>query len=160
MKPPLRRLAVLFSRLSGYTSAALRALKDAYGVELLVFRWQPAREAPFDRDQFTWIDALHDKKDQTGGEIVTTLEAFGPDALLMSGWMDDDYLHAARHFKGRGVTVVAGSDAQWQGSWRQQLARLAAPWYLHSAIDVLWVSGERQRQFAYRLGFTGPRCWS
>jgi glycosyltransferase involved in cell wall biosynthesis len=35
-----------------------------------------------------------------------------------------------------------------------------APWYLHTALDVLWVAGERQRQLAYRLGFRGEQCWS
>jgi glycosyltransferase involved in cell wall biosynthesis len=44
--------------------------------------------------------------------------------------------------------------------WKQQVARFISPWYLHSAIDVLWVSGERQRQFAHRLGYTGDCCWS
>jgi glycosyltransferase involved in cell wall biosynthesis len=59
----------------------------------------------------------------------------------------------------QGVFVVAGSDEQWKGTWRQQGARLIAPWYLHSAIDVLWVAGERQRQFARRLGYRGAQCW-
>src|SRR5699024_540616 len=66
----------------------------------------------------------------------------------------------ARHFKKQGVPVVAGCDTQWRGTWRQEVARRMARWYLHPSIDVLWVSGERQRQFANRLGFTGPRCWS
>ncbi|RMH39016.1 MAG: glycosyltransferase, partial [Gammaproteobacteria bacterium] len=48
----------------------------------------------------------------------------------------------------------------WTGSLRQRVASVVAPWYLHSAIDVLWVSGERQRQLARRLGYAGARCWS
>ena len=151
---------MLFSRLSGYMSASLRKLKERHEAELLVFRWKPAREAPFDRSQFDWIDTLCDKDAFTRAEIVASLDRFQPDAILMAGWMDKDYLHVARHFKHRGVPVVAGCDTQWRGTWRQEVARRMARWYLHPSIDVLWVSGERQRQFANRLGFTGPRCWS
>ena len=37
--------------------------------------------------------------------------------------------------------------------------RIVAPWYLKPAIDVLWVTGKRQRQFAEKLGYRGRRCW-
>jgi glycosyltransferase involved in cell wall biosynthesis len=39
------------------------------------------------------------------------------------------------------------------------LAALVAPWHVHRFIDVLWVTGERQRQLAHALGFRGERCW-
>ena len=160
MAAKLERVAVLSSRLSGYAAAGLRRLKEDYGVDLLVFRWRPAEEAPFDVSNFAWIEALHAKEDVELDEMMGLLEAFKPQALLISGWMDRDYLRAARIFKRRGVPVVAGSDTQWSGALRQQVGRLLAPWYLHPAIDVLWVTGERQRQLAKRLGYVGERCWS
>src|SRR5690554_6405044 len=43
---------------------------------------------------------------------------------------------------------------------RQQVARVIAPRYLHTAIDVLWVAGERQRSLAAALGCGADRCWS
>ena len=153
------RVAVLFSRLSGYMAACLKALKQEHGVELLVFRWKPATSAPFDAHLFDWIDTLYDKKDCSRDKMVAEIAAFDPHAILMAGWMDRDYLHTARQLRKLGVPVVAGSDTQWRGSARQHLANALASWYLHPAIDILWASGERQRTFARKLGYTGENCW-
>lgn len=153
------RIAVLHSRLSPHMAACFRTLCARYGVELLVVRIPPAENAPFDDRHFGWIDQLHDRDSLSVADMMRMLESFSPDAVFMSGWFDRGYLSVARAMRERNVLVVAGSDEQWTGSWRQQGARVIAPWYLHSAIDVLWVAGERQRQFARRLGFRGARCW-
>jgi len=155
-----RRIAVLFSRLSGYMAACLKALKHEYGVKLLVYRWRPSSNAPFEERHFESIDALHTKQDETNAELAETVHRFAPHGILMAGWMDRDYLQVARQIRRDGVPVVAGCDTQWSGSLRQRVGQLTAPWYLHSAVDVLWVAGERQRQLAHRLGFRGRRCWS
>lgn len=155
-----RRIAVLYSRLSGYTAACLRILKEQYGMKILVVRVPPAREAPFATRHFDWIDALHDRNRYSTEALWELVAGFAPDVVFMSGWLDSGYLRVARRLRRQGVRVIAGSDTQWTGSLRQQVGRLIAPWHLHSAIDVLWVAGERQRQLAYRLGFRGPRCWS
>jgi glycosyltransferase involved in cell wall biosynthesis len=68
-------------------------------------------------------------------------------------------LRFCRIFKKRGVLAIAGCDTQANGSFRQYLAGIIAPYYLHKSIDVLWVTGERQRQLAYKLGFKGNKCW-
>lgn len=155
----MKRVAVLFSHLSGYMAACLRTLCETHNVELLVVRVPPSENAPFDDRHFDWIDRLYDRGALSTTDMKQLLDGFSPDAVFMSGWFDRGYLKVARAMRKRNVLVVAGSDAQWSGSWRQQGARLIAPWYLHSAIDVLWVAGERQRQFARRLGYRGARCW-
>lgn len=155
----MKRLLLLHSRLSGYIAACLRALKAQTGVELLVVRYPPSENAPFDDRHFTWIDTLCDGQALSKAEIQERVDRFDPDVTLMSGWFDARYLAVARRLRKRGVPVIAGCDAQWTGSVRQQIGRVVAPWYLHAAIDVLWVSGERQRQLARRFGYTGRRCW-
>lgn len=152
-------LAVLHSRLSPHMAACFRTLRTKYDVELLVIRVPPADNAPFDDRHFGWIDQLYDRDALSVADMREMLESFSPDAVFMSGWFDRGYLNVARTMREQDVLVVAGSDEQWNGSWRQQGARLIAPWYLHSAIDILWVAGERQRQFARRLGFRGLHCW-
>ena len=153
------RLAVLHSRLSPHMAACFRTLRARYDVELLVIRIPPADNAPFDDRHFDWIDQLYERDSLNAEEMTEMLESFSTDAVFMSGWFDRGYLAAARAMRAQDVLVVAGSDQQWTGSWRQQGARIIAPWYLHSAIDVLWVAGERQRQFAHRLGYRGAHCW-
>lgn len=153
------RLAVLHSRLSPHMAACFRTLCARYDVELLVIRIPPSENAPFDNRHFDWVDQLYNRGSLSVEDMTEMLDSFSPDAVFMSGWFDQGYLSVARAMREQNVLVVAGSDEQWTGSWRQQGARLIAPWYLHTAIDVLWVAGERQRQFARRLGFRGEKCW-
>lgn len=154
-------ISVLYSRITGYVRACLRAL-SAYdeSIQLQVFRWPASENAPFDLSSLGGVDAVHVKEDQSARQLEDTVRAFSPDAVLMTGWIDDEYLSVARSFQDEEVPVVAGCDTQWTGSLRQQVGRIVAPWYLHPAIDVLWVAGERQRQLAERLGYTGSDCWT
>lgn len=156
----MRRLAVLFARLSGYMSTCLRTLAERYDVKILVVRIPPTDRAPFNERHFNWIDELYDRPDLEKSEIIRLLTNFNADAVLMSGWFDSTYLQVARVMRKRGIPVVAGSDSQWKGTMRQHVAQIMAPWYLHPAIDVLWGAGERQRQFARRLGFQGDQYWN
>lgn len=153
------RLAVLHSRLSPHMAACFRLLRTRYDVTLLVIRHSPGDSAPFDDRHFDWIDYLYDRNSLDAADMRRMVETFSADAVFMSGWFDRGYLAVARALRRQNVFVVAGSDQQWTGSWRQQGARILAPWYLHTAIDVLWVAGERQRQLARRLGYRGARCW-
>ncbi|MEZ4701054.1 MAG: glycosyltransferase family 4 protein [Rhodothermales bacterium] len=154
------RIAVLFSELSGYMRACLAALRARHGAEVFVIHYPVASEAPFAEDADGWADAACPKGERTAAELFSLVEDFDPDGILMSGWIDRDYLQVARAFRRRGVKVVAGSDAPWRGTWRQRAATLAATRMLHASIDILWVAGERQRTFARRLGFRGNRCLS
>ncbi|MBD3275524.1 MAG: glycosyltransferase [Candidatus Marinimicrobia bacterium] len=140
--------------------ACLKKLHSTYDIELLVIRIPPSENAPFEISQIEWINELYDLNHLTAAEIQLTLEKFNPDALFMSGWFEDRYLRAARTMRKRGIPVIAGSDAQWTGSVKQHMAKLISRWYLKSAIDVLWIAGERQRQFAAKLGYKGADVWS
>ncbi len=155
------RLAVLYSHPGSYTRACLSELKLAYDWEILAIHYLKSTEAPFAEEPLQGIaECVARSKFSRPQEIVDRICSFGADIVLMSGWMDKGYLAAARLLKRQGIPVVAGSDTQFTGSLRQWLAARAAPWYLHPAIDVLWVTGERQRQLAWRLGYRGDRCWT
>lgn len=141
--------------------ACLKALKERHNVELLVFRWPVAKDAPFDeRKALSWIDALYTKRDQNAEDILQIVKAFQPQGILIPGWMDREYLKVARELKKMNVPVVAGSDTPWVGTLRQWGGKLMASRLLHTSIDVLWVAGERQRSLARHFGFTGRYCWS
>ncbi|WP_251963099.1 glycosyltransferase family 4 protein [Salinibacter ruber] len=155
------RITVLYSRLTGYVAACLKALaENEDDIHLQVFRWPASENAPFDPATFDWIDELSVKDEQSAQDLKSAVRSFSPDAILMSGWIDKEYVSVARAFESPNVPVVAGCDTQYTGGLRQQAAQLVAPWYLHPSIDILWVSGERQRQLAATLGYTGNDCWS
>lgn len=142
-------------------AACLKELKENYQVELLVMKWPVVSDAPFDeQEMFGWIDRLYEKKDLRAEEILDILDDFEPQGIFMPGWIDLDYLKVARVMRRRNIPVVAGSDTQWTGTIRQRVSKYLAPWYLHPAIDVLWVAGEKQRVFAQYLNYTSDKCWS
>ena len=157
---PKLRIVILYSRLASYMVACLRALKQLHDVELLIYQSPPDQLTPFDDVLFADLGRVVIRQDQSAPEMLNQIRAFFPQAVYMAGWMDVGYLKVARELRKDGVPVIAGCDRQWTGTIKQRIGQLIAPWYLHSAIDILWVAGERQRQLASRLGYRGAKCWS
>lgn len=153
------RLAILYSGLAGYTVSCWKALHDRHGVELLVYCYEAQENAPFQFGTLEWIRHRLPRHGASVSEMTRRLEEFKPDAVLMSGWMDNGYLRVARAMRRRKVPVIAGLDGQWEGTFRQRMGVLSSSFVLHGSIDIIWAAGERQVQFARRLGFRGHRCW-
>jgi len=154
------RLAILWTGLSGYFNAWLHSLVDRHNVELLVFNVSPTglSTAPYADSLFTWLPQLHVLPNGSRAhldKVQTALAAFGPDAVLVSGWSVPVYRHAIKRLKKSGVYVISGMDNPWQGTLRQWIGVFISQWYLHRRINALWVPGERAASFARRLGFTG-----
>lgn len=151
------RLAVLYSEPAPYTLACLRRLHEAHGVEILAVFWQAAAVAPFVFDTTGFLARQHARHELDEAGIARLLDEFAPDCIYVSGWMDKGYVRVARRFRQRGVTVVAGLDGQWYGTPRQYVATWLGRHYLQGCFDIIWVTGERQAQYARRLGFQGAR---
>lgn len=153
------RVAVLWSRLSGYIANCLRALSRA-GADLLVVHWPPSPVAPFAVERLGLPGKRYARTEVAGiADLRAMLERFAPHAILVSGWMDWGYLRVARRLRRRGCLVIGAMDNQWFRSARQRLGTLLAGWYLRGSFDALWVPGDRSAQFARRLGFRGRHLW-
>lgn len=153
------KLLVLYTRLSGYTAACLRAFRDRSNAELLIYAWPNQKNSPFDDVTFSDIGDVYSREKGSVSDIESMTKDFMPDAVLVSGWADKGYVEICRKLKSHGIPIISGCDSQWTGSLRQRMAGMFAPWYVQKFIDVLWVSGERQRQLAEKLGYSGERCW-
>ncbi len=57
----------------------------------------------------------------------------------------------------RGAVVIGCMDNQWRGTYKQSLMVLLRREWLQRRFDYLWVPGERQAQYATRLGFGTDR---
>lgn len=90
-------------------------------------------------------------------ESRPTLDAevgdFDPDWILMASWNFPHYMRIAKRMKARGKFVLSGMDNQWRGSGKQWLGVISARWNLKPAITTFLVAGDRQAQFARRLGY-------
>ena len=153
------RVLILHRRLSGYFISCLRELALNSEHALLTVAWPNQKDAPFDPSLFEEIGTVHNREDFSVDALHELARDFKPDCVLVSGWADKGYVSVCKELKQQGVLIVSGCDTQWKGSFRQHLASWIAPWHVQTFIDVLWVSGERQRQLAAKLGYTGDRSW-
>lgn len=155
----MKRFVFLYSELAGYTVACLKALQAKEGVEVHLCYWPAKAEAPFDLADLPFDAQPREALNRAG--IARWVENASPDVLLLSGWMDEDYVEVARRWRER-IPVVLTMDNWWTGSWKQRLAAAVAPWHLRRVFNRAWVPGEPQRAFARKLGFgeaaTGLYC--
>ncbi len=152
------KLALLHTRLSGYLTACLREFEQQANAKVLIYAWPNQPDAPFDSATCAVGEVLN-RYEQSDQAILKQILAFHPIAVLVSGWRDQGYSRICRQLKARGIPVIAGCDTQWKGSVRQYVAGWTAPLHVQKIIDVLWVTGERQRYLAESLGYAGDRCW-
>lgn len=153
------KIALLHTRLSGYLASCLHEFKQQTNAELLIYAWPNQPDAPFDPREFDDLGRVFDRYEYSNETLLNQLLEFAPSAVLISGWKDKGYVSICRHLKSRGIPIIAACDTQWKGSLRQYIASWLAPIHIQKFIDILWVTGERQRYLARALGFVGDRCW-
>jgi glycosyltransferase involved in cell wall biosynthesis len=153
------RIVLLHTRLSGYLAACLREFKRRSGAELLIYAWPNQDSAPFDPAAFADLGEIRNRRECADDQIEAAVRKFAPDAILVSGWADKGYVKICKEMRNLGVPVISGCDTQWKGNLRQHLAGMTARFHVQKAIDVLWVTGERQATLARALGYHGDRLW-
>ena len=147
------RIAVLWNPLSGYMHAQLTALATE-GAELLLFYRSAQADAPFDDDALKGsIDAHRWSARPDDAELDRLLDRFDADAILVSSWQIGPYRRAARRWRGRTLRVLC-MDNQWWRTPRQRAGVAIARWLIHPTYDAAFVAGDRQADFAERLGFS------
>ncbi len=153
------RVAVLWTRLSGYLNACLRELSGRPGVELLVAHEAVRQDAPFDDSQFSWMSARIEYAARPDRDaILEQTRRFAPDVLLVSSWHIREFRYVLQRLRPRPLRVLC-MDNQWRGTWKQRLGLVGSPWYVRRLYEVAFLPGERQACFARRLGFADDRIW-
>lgn len=156
----MKRFALMYTRPGSYTRACLDALRSKYGVEIFAVEYPLSEKAPYKVSPLHGVAELTCKTEfQNAAQLADRILKFEPDAVYISGWADKLYLAAAKLIRKSGIPVISGLDAQYKGTFRQQVATKLAPYLLKASIDVMWAAGERQRYFAQRLGYRGMHCW-
>jgi glycosyltransferase involved in cell wall biosynthesis len=153
------RVAVLWTRLSGYLNACLRELATRPGVQLLVVHERVRADAPYDEDQFAWIPRrLEYVAHPDRHAVLDLIRRFEPDVVLVSSWHIREFRHVLRRLMPRPVRVLC-MDNQWLGTLKQRIGVLVSRWHLFRYYDAVFLPGERQACFARRLGFSDGRIW-
>lgn len=151
----MTKVAVLWSHISGYLSASLRALRNC-DCEIFLAACEPDARAPFHKGTVAWLGDDHiywrpgGRTDENS--LTKALREFQPDIILCSGWGNSAYLDVCRKFAGSAVRVLC-FDTPWQNTPRQHLGRLWSRVKLVPHFEKVFVPGERQYQTAMMLGF-------
>lgn len=147
------RIAILWTGLSGYVNACLKALVETEEVELFVANSRVLKEAPFDEEIFNWIENRYQWKNEVDAdELIFRLDQFRPDVILCANWHNKGYRKTLKCFKGRSVRIFT-SDRPWLGTPKQWMGVMTARLYLHPICEAIFVAGERQAIFARKMGF-------
>jgi glycosyltransferase involved in cell wall biosynthesis len=85
--------------------------------------------------------------------LLEALERFRPDVTLIVGWERPAYRRCALALRGSSLRVV-GMDNQWLATPKQLLGIATRRVYLRPYFDAAFLPGQRQREFALRLGFS------
>jgi glycosyltransferase involved in cell wall biosynthesis len=84
--------------------------------------------------------------------LVSEINSFQPDLILVSGRMDSLYLKVLLVYKGE-IPIVSGFDSQWENNIKSYLKISLRKRLFHKYFDYIWVPGYRQYYFARMLGF-------
>ena len=143
------KVAFLYSEVAGYFMACADKLSEF--ADVLIIRWPVNEEAPFKFEVNERIKLLQ-KSDYSGPELKRIIAEFNPDILVCSGWMDKQYFDIVKGVDKRIIRVLS-LDNHWVGNIKQQIARFVSPFYLKRIFSHAWVPGEKQAEFAKKLGF-------
>lgn len=147
------RITILWSALASYSVAFFRALATSESCRLQLIYQKPEAEAPYGSFDLSFCDDLAEDSPAMREKLRERVSRFSPDCILMSGWTHPHFMRIARESRRRRIYVVATMDNQWRGSFKQYLGIATAHWFLKPAIDTFLVAGERQAQFARKLGY-------
>ena len=158
------KILYLYAEIMGYNIPVLNILSKKYKAEITVVSWKKkltSYKIDFAEENINF----HFKEDFEKFQLISFCQNFSPDLIVVSGWMDKDYLEICRIFKkNKTAVIVAASDTQWSNSLRHIIATFISPFYHKKRFDFLWVSGSWQYEYARRLGFSNQKiifnCYS
>ena len=157
------KILYLYSEIMGYNIPVLNCLVENYNSELKIISWKQKNTA-YKIEETNNISFLY-KEDYSIKELENIVLEYNADCIVVSGWMDKDYLKICKKVKKTTNTIIVGaSDTQWSNSFRHISATLISSLYHKLFFDYLWVSGSWQYEYARRLGFPNGKiifnCYS
>lgn len=147
------RILFLYSELADYFLACVQALvEDEHTSTVRIIHWDVNPEAPFDLSDHQNLNLIAKGSYKNRPELIKSVIEFKPTCIVVSGWMDADYMSVAKKYQPN-IPVVLTLDNWWTGSMKQWMAAATSAFYLRRHFNKAWVPGEKQVNFALKLGF-------
>jgi glycosyltransferase involved in cell wall biosynthesis len=144
-------IVYLYSEVMPYAIAIMRELVKQFGMQVDCICWDKRKRTPFVPVNEEGI-TFHSYSAFNEDNIKTFIDERKPALIYVVGRMDDLYLKTALHFRHK-YTTVTGSDNQWLNTSMQKVATLLSPWIYKRYFEYFWVPGQRQYEFARRMGY-------
>ena len=142
----------LYTEFSTYLESCLNFLIENNAVNVYLVRYAVNNEAPFDFNNLNFKNFKREKFNSKKELLNFALE-LQPQIVVVSGWIDKDYLYVALKLKRKYVTIMA-MDTPWSGSFKQIILSLLSMNYFAKRFNYVWVPGLKQKKFAKKLGFS------
>lgn len=140
---------ILYEELAPYFLACLDYLIDHHPFEIHVFCKKINPHAPFMfKNEKVHI---YPREEYSAAQLLSSIEKINPDAIFCGGWIYKPYLKICRAFQKKTPTVLVFDNA-WNGSLKQRLAVCLAPFFIRKHFNSAYVSGEKQKTYALKLG--------
>jgi len=147
------RITILWSRLAGYSVAFFRELVNTSNVEIQLIYQPVSKDAPYNSFDLSFCEMVVEDSPDNKNQLEALVTRFAPHCVLMSSWNFNHYMLLSRKLKKKGTYIISTIDHQWEGTLKQYLGVLISPWYLKPCINSFLVAGDRQAEFARKLGF-------
>jgi len=148
-----RKIVILYAELQAYNIPVFQEFINQYNTDVWIVRWDQNLKIKYTPPLLPhlWI---HQRSDFEEDSLYQFIKNTSPDLILTSGWMDPVYLNVCKKIRKEFKTpVIALSDTQWRGTWRQWIARFVFKWTHKTAFSHIAVAGPRQKKYALKLGF-------
>jgi glycosyltransferase involved in cell wall biosynthesis len=154
-------IVILQRQFSSFLSSCYRRAHDDYGITFTLISKKLSPQNPYDDSIYKQpaIVRHHYEEHLTDEEIKQIIAQNSPDIILACGWAERRYLKICKWFKKRGGKVVAYSDSQRRGTFKQRVGSILSSYILKPSIDVIWAAGDRQRDYASYLGYQDHEIW-
>jgi glycosyltransferase involved in cell wall biosynthesis len=147
------KITILWSSLAGYSVAFFRELvkKTNCRVQLI---FQPVKnQAPYEDFELSFCDVALEDSPIVKKRLEKLVDDFKPDCVLMSSWGFSHFMSLCKKLRKDNVYIVSSMDNQWNGSFKQWIGVLTSNYFLKPRINAFWVTGDRQANFARKLGY-------
>jgi glycosyltransferase involved in cell wall biosynthesis len=163
MQTPIR-IVYFYTAVVHYVFAVLKAIKKidpSIEITLVYYDKNDITKGEFRIPNIDGIKIIP-RSSLNKHDLFELLIKENPKILYISGWVDKEYLWAAKKIKQKktGIQVVTGIDDQWFGTLRQHLGVYYYKLFYSKIFDFFWVAGKPQYHYAQRFGLKNERIIS
>lgn len=147
------KIVFLYAEMVPSWLPTFEVLIEKYQAQVHVVYWDKKKKTPYVPEPTPGL-YFYPRSSFSLRSLTAFLDDIAPVAIFVSGWMDIDYLKAARRQLVRGVPVISGFDDWWKKTLRQRVAGVLLPLVRRHFISHAWIAGARQYEYVKRLGFS------